>query len=88
VHLNIPFDAEGAASASVDGYSAALNGAPFAVALWASLTTCTLVGNGIICGALSNPHDRYQSRLVPVAPLAVAITALGYRRRGARVPDI
>ena len=88
MHLNTPFDAAGAASASVDGYSAALNGAPFAVALWASLTTCTLVGNGILCGALSNPHDRYQSRLVPVAPLAVAIAALGHRRRGARVPDI
>lgn len=36
-----------------------------------------LVGNAFICGALSNPHDRYQSRMVWLAPLvfgmAVAI---------------
>lgn len=30
-----------------------------------------LTGNAFICGALSNPHDRYQSRLIWIALLAV-----------------
>lgn len=36
-----------------------------------------LLGNAFICGALSNPHDRYQSRLVWLAPLVagMAMTA-------------
>jgi len=29
---------------------------------------------------LSNPHDRYQSRLAWLAPLTLAIAALGWRR--------
>jgi hypothetical protein len=29
----------------------------------------TLLGNAFICGALSNPHDRYQSRLIWIATL-------------------
>ncbi len=40
----------------------------------------TFLGNAAICGALSNPHDRYQSRLVWLAPLALVIAALGWRR--------
>lgn len=32
-----------------------------------------LLGNAFICGALSNPHDRYQSRLVWLAPLVVGM---------------
>jgi hypothetical protein len=39
-----------------------------------------LLGNAAICGALSSPYDRYQSRLAVLAPLAVAIAALGWRR--------
>ena len=38
-----------------------------------------LVGNAAICGVLSNPHDRYQSRLAWLAPLVVAIAMLGRR---------
>ena len=34
-----------------------------------------------ICGALSNPHDRYQSRLTWLAALVVAIDALDRRRQ-------
>ncbi|MEA1647577.1 hypothetical protein UAJ10_00920 [Nitrospirillum sp. BR 11164] len=34
--------------------------------LWAALA-----GNALICGALSNPHDRYQNRLVWLVPLFV-----------------
>ncbi|MEX0840805.1 MAG: hypothetical protein WD039_00755 [Xanthobacteraceae bacterium] len=39
-----------------------------------------LLGNAVVCGVLSNPHDRYQSRLVALAPLALVIAALGWRR--------
>ena len=32
-----------------------------------------LVGNAIVCGTLSGPHDRYQSRLMWLAPFAVML---------------
>lgn len=32
-----------------------------------------LLGNAFICGALSNPHDRYQSRLMWLAPFALVL---------------
>lgn len=32
-----------------------------------------LAGNAFICGALSNPHDRYQSRMVWIAVLAAGM---------------
>jgi len=35
-----------------------------------------LLGNAFICGALSNPHDRYQSRIVWLAPLVVGVAAV------------
>ena len=35
-----------------------------------------LGGNAFICGALSNPHDRYQSRLVWLATLVVGMAAV------------
>lgn len=35
-----------------------------------------LLGNAFICGALSNPHDRYQSRLVWLASLVVGMALL------------
>jgi hypothetical protein len=38
-----------------------------------SFVLLTLLGNAIVCGALSNPHDRYQSRLIWMAPFAVAL---------------
>jgi hypothetical protein len=34
-----------------------------------------LIGNAIVCGTLSNPHDRYQSRLIWIVPFAVALAA-------------
>lgn len=34
-----------------------------------------LIGNAIVCGMLSNPHDRYQSRLIWLAPFALALLA-------------
>jgi hypothetical protein len=50
------------------------------IASLAAFLFFALVVNAIICGALSNPHDRYQSRLVWLAPLVVAIAAIGWRR--------
>ncbi|MGD9946902.1 MAG: hypothetical protein AB7U29_00325 [Desulfobulbus sp.] len=38
-----------------------------------------LLGNAFICGALSNPHDRYQSRLIWLAPLVVLLALAEYR---------
>jgi hypothetical protein len=34
-----------------------------------------LIGNAVVCGALSNPHDRYQSRLIWIVPFALALLA-------------
>jgi hypothetical protein len=42
----------------------------------ASFTLLALLGNAFICGALSNPHDRYQSRLIWLAPLVVGMTVM------------
>jgi hypothetical protein len=34
-----------------------------------------LLGNAFICGTLSNPHDRYQSRLIWVPFFVLGISA-------------
>jgi len=39
-----------------------------------------LLGNAFICGALSNPHDRYQSRLVWPATLIIGMAVLATRQ--------
>jgi hypothetical protein len=44
-----------------------------------------LIGNAIICGTVSNPHDRYQSRLIWV-PVLVLLLA-GARDRHFLEPD-
>ena len=46
---------------------------PIETATFASLVILTLLANAAICGALSNPHHRYQSRIVWLAPLAFAL---------------
>ena len=43
--------------------------------LLALFVLAALLGNSFICGALSNPHDRYQSRLVWIAVLVVLMAA-------------
>jgi hypothetical protein len=45
-----------------------------------------LWGNAAVCGALSNPHDRYQSRIVWIAPFALALSASRGWRRSLRAP--
>ena len=55
-------------------------------ALFALFVLLALAGNAVICGALSNPSDRYQSRLVWLAALAVLSAAM--RIRGGQKPLI
>jgi hypothetical protein len=45
------------------------------VALLAATVSLAILGNAVVCGALSNPHDRYGARLAWV-PLVVASLAL------------
>ena len=45
-----------------------------------------LVGNAFICGALSNPHDRYQSRLVWLATLVVGMAAVSWLQQRSKKP--
>lgn len=42
----------------------------------ATLLLVALIGNAAICGVLSNPHDRYQSRLAWLAALVAAIAVV------------
>src|SRR5215469_484017 len=39
-----------------------------------------LIGNAIICGTLSGPHDRYQSRLIWLASFTVMLSLAGQSR--------
>lgn len=39
------------------------------------------LGNAFVCGALSNPHDRYQNRIVWLALFAVSIAAIRLDQR-------
>jgi hypothetical protein len=42
-------------------------------AVFVAFVLVGLLANALICGALSNPHDRYQSRLMWLAPFSVAL---------------
>jgi hypothetical protein len=61
----------------------------FDLAALALFVLVALLGNAFICGALSNPHDRYQSRMVWLAPLVigVTVTALRYGRQPLLRPE-
>ncbi|EPY01959.1 hypothetical protein [Magnetospirillum fulvum] len=55
----------------------------------AVIVTLAIIGNAIVCGAISNPHDRYQNRVVWLALFAVAIGAVRLDQRFARRrPDL
>jgi hypothetical protein len=51
---------------------------PGRLAEFATLLIAALLGNAAICGVLSNPHDRYQSRLAWLAVLLATIAALNW----------
>lgn len=57
-------------------------------ALFAAFILAGLTLNALICGAISNPHDRYQSRLIWLAPFSVGLAVSGRRRlaRGGHDP--
>ena len=49
-------------------------------ALLAAMLFLALVGNAAICGVISSPNDRYQARLVWLAPLTIGLTITSWRR--------
>ena len=55
-------------------------GVPPAVRALAATVLLALGINAAVCGVISNPNDRYQGRIVPLAPLAAAIVLLARRR--------
>lgn len=57
-----------------------------ALLTWFTLTA--LAGNAFICGALSNPHDRYQSRLVWIALLMVSMCLAAWLQQSHKKPKV
>ena len=49
--------------------------------LFMGILTLALLGNAFVCGALSNPNDRYQSRIAWLAIVAIAIAFSRWRGR-------
>jgi hypothetical protein len=43
------------------------------IGILATTIVLSLLGNAAVCGIISNPHDRYGSRIVWIAALAVAM---------------
>jgi hypothetical protein len=54
------------------------------IAAFAVFLLAVFIGNAAICGVLSNPHDRYQNRLVWLASFAVVIAGLEWHRSARR----
>ena len=54
--------------------------------LLATTAALALLGNAAVCGTISNPHDRYGSRIVWIAPfvIAIAVRRLWAQRTAAR----
>ncbi|HWM61704.1 MAG TPA: hypothetical protein VNN98_06100 [Rhizomicrobium sp.] len=52
-----------------------------------ALVLLGLIGNAIICGTFSNPHDRYQSRLIWLPSLALLLAVAKDRRALQPVPE-
>jgi len=50
-------------------------------AVLATMLFLLLVGNATICGVISSPNDRYQARLVWLAPLAIGLTIQSWMSR-------
>jgi hypothetical protein len=46
-------------------------------ALLPAMIFVALVGNAFVCGVIAGPSDRYQARLVWLAPLAIVVAVLG-----------
>jgi hypothetical protein len=61
---------------------------PASTATLCGFVLVALLGNAAICGALSIPHARYQSRIVWLAPFAIAIVVAGRCRRAGTPPPL
>jgi hypothetical protein len=53
-----------------------------------ALVLLGLIGNAIICGTFSNPHDRYQSRVIWLPSLVLLLAVARDRRALQPVPEI
>jgi hypothetical protein len=51
------------------------------LSLLAATIAVSVLANAFVCGALSNPHDRYGARLTWLAPLALMLVPICLRRR-------
>jgi len=54
---------------------------PPAFGEFAAVCAIALIANAFVCGAMSNPHDRYGARLVWIAVLAVSVALIPVARR-------
>jgi len=54
------------------------------VSAFLGFVLAALIGNAVICGVLSGPHDRYQSRLMWITPFSLLL-ATASQRRGSRM---
>jgi hypothetical protein len=52
-----------------------------------ALVLVGLIGNAIICGTFSNPHDRYQSRVIWLPGLVLLLAVARDRRALQPVPE-
>ncbi|PZA10366.1 hypothetical protein DNX69_13380 [Rhodopseudomonas palustris] len=57
------------------------------VTLLAGTVTLALLGNAMVCGIISGPHDRYGSRIVWIATFTAMIAAVAYLRHSRRGAD-
>lgn len=57
------------------------------VTLLAATVTLALLGNAMICGVISGPHDRYGARLVWIATFTVLIAAARYLSTRDKPPE-
>src|SRR5262249_43107104 len=58
----------------------------FDLALLASTVSLAILGNAVVCGALSNAHDRYGARLAWVPLFVCVLLALRRQEVGAAMP--
>lgn len=61
--------------------TAAWRGTLDEIELLAATVTLALLGNAVLCGVLSGPHDRYGARMVWIATLVVLIAAMTRQAR-------
>ena len=64
--------------------------APFAdLSRLAATATVALLANAVVCGVLSNPHDRYGARMAWLAPLIVTLVLVRlFERRRVPAPGV